>query len=147
MTRADDRAGLVLPIANIQAKVNAFLRRTVLPGLPSNWSRNWLRQSYASYRLAQTGKVLQTAAENGHYAYILESVYLNLSDEADALAFFSLSPEACGKSNWNTRIAKFLETQPELHARPLKEKKWKPIGGDKSRATPLPAQQPTELAA
>jgi hypothetical protein len=64
-----------------------------------------------------------------------------------ALAFFSLSPEACRKSDWNTRMAQFLEAQPELHARPQKEKKRKPIGGAKSQATPLPAQQPTELAA
>ncbi len=58
------RSGLVMPIANIQAKVLKFLRETEAPNLPRNWGRNWLRQSYCSYRLAQTGKVLETAQED-----------------------------------------------------------------------------------
>lgn len=141
------RRGVVIPIVHVQTKVNRFLMRASEMGLPTRWPRNCLRQSYASYRLAQTGKVLQTAQENGHYAYILESIYLNLSNEADALAFFSLTPEACGKPDWKNQTTEFLKTQPELEKWPQKEKHWKPIGGKDPQIAPLTEGQPAELAA
>ena len=126
------RSGLVLPIAYVQAKVLKFILRMkpTVPDLPGEWGRNWFRHSYASYRLAQTGKVLQTAKENGHYAYILESVYLALSTEADALAYFALTPEACGKSDWPNQVETFLASKSDSPVRAKnKSKGWKPIGG------------------
>jgi integrase len=146
------RSGLILPIANAQYLVHEFLKESGLDNLPRKWSRNWLRQSFCSYRLAQTGKVMETAAEDGHSAYILESVYLHHSNSAEAETFFALSPEACGKKDWCEKTRAFLENVPEVHARrKFKTKAWKKIGGEPAVPEPmvLPdvAQTPLQQAA
>ncbi len=144
-----DRAGLVLPVSDRQLKLRQFIQEADVPGLPAKWSRNWLRQSYASYRLAQTGKLIQTSDEDGHDAYVLERVYLHRSTEADALAFFDLTPEACGKPDWNDRIKAFLQGVPEVHIRRKNKcKPWKKIGGNQVE-DPIPLQKsvPSQKAA
>ncbi|HZR17845.1 MAG TPA: hypothetical protein VFE51_11005 [Verrucomicrobiae bacterium] len=142
------REGLVIPIANIQAKVAQFLKQSTAPGLPRRWGRNWLRQSFASYRLAQTGEVIETAKEDGHYAYILERVYLQLSSHEEALAFFALTPEACGKPDWKQRVKAFLADVPEVHARrKFKSRPWKQIGGDPDAVTPAAIDATAQAAA
>jgi integrase len=124
------RAGLVLPISNIQYKVRRFLEESDAPGLSDDWGRNWLRQSFCSYRLAQTGKVLETSQEDGHSAYVLERVYMKRSTPEAAGEFFALSPEACGKPDWYERVKTFLAGQPEVwKRRKSKRKPRKPIGG------------------
>ena len=131
------RHGLVLPIANVQNKVRQLLEQSDAPGVPRKWGRNWLRQSFASYRLAQTGSVTDTSQEDGHYAYVLERVYLELSSKEDALEYFALSPEACGKPDWKQRVKAFLAELPEVHVRrKCKSRPWKRIGGAPETSTP-----------
>jgi len=131
------RSGLVVPIANIQLKVRTFLEQCEFPNIPPNWSRNWLRQSYCSYRLAQTGKVLDTAAEDGHDAYVLERVYAHRSTEEDAKAFFALTPAACGKADWHERVKAFLIDVPEVPQRRKKKTRgWKGLDGKAQRTLP-----------
>ena len=102
----------------------------MLAGVPHRWGRNWLRQSFASYRFAQTGEVIQTSQEDGHYAYVLERIYLDRSSKENALEFFALTPEACGKPDWKKRVKAFLADVPEVHARTkYQSRPWKPIGG------------------
>lgn len=152
------RTGLVIPIVNIQLKVREFLQASSAAGLPSRWWRNWFRQSYCSYRLAQTGKVLQTAEEDGHYAYVLERTYLHLSSQQEGDAFFALNPAACGKPDWNEKVKAFLKDQPEVKERRKAPRPWKKIGGEPAAIVPptaasaivvLPpaAQTPNEEAA
>ena len=134
------RSGLVIPVSDRQLKVRMFLEHSNEPGLPAGWERNWLRQSYCSYRLAQTGEVTETAQEDGHYAYVLERVYLDLSQKADAQAYFSLTPEACGKPGWYEKTKAFLKDMPEVHVRiKRKRKAWKKIGDEPAAVTTQPA--------
>jgi hypothetical protein len=82
------------------------------------WRRNGPRRSYASYRLAQTRDVLQTAEEDGHSAYILERDYKGLVTAAAAAEYFQLTPAACGIADWAGRVKDFLASHPSFAALP-----------------------------
>lgn len=134
------RSGLVIPIASIQLKVRTFLQCCGIAGVPKKWHRNWLRQSYCSYRLAETGDVIETSKEDGHAAYVLERDYLEICSNADARRYFALSPIACGKADWNKRVKALIKDMPEVKARRTnRTKSWKNIG-EGPQSTP-PAQK------
>jgi len=131
------RSGFVMPIASFQAKTRAFLKDCGEPGVPPTWLSNWLRDSYCSYRLAETGKVVQTAEEDGHDAYLLEKVYLKLSTEMDAQKHFGLSPKACGKKDWNRHVKAIIKDVPDVLTRNTRDKNWKKIGdGPQTKLAP-----------
>lgn len=122
------RSGFVMPIVIFQAKTTAFLKNCGDPGVPPKWLSNWLRDSFCSYRLAETGKVLDTAEEDGHKAYILEQVYLKLSTKREARKHFELSPKLCGKPNWNTEVKLIIKDIPDVLVRKCQTRPWKKIG-------------------
>lgn len=72
------------------------------------WPRNCLRHSYSSYRLALTGDSNLTKAETGNSLPMLERHYHCITSKAAAEAYFSLTPEACGITDWPARAEKFL---------------------------------------
>ncbi|MGA3178957.1 MAG: site-specific integrase [Verrucomicrobiota bacterium] len=146
------RAGLVIPVATIQDKVRRILIKSPQPGVPHDWKRNSLRQSYASYRLAQCRDCYTTAQEDGHYVYVLERVYKGLSTKEEAAKFFNLTPRACGKPDWNKRIKAFLADEPELQSRPeITGENWKDLGSKvrtrKTRRSTLSQSEPLRQAA
>ena len=89
------------------------------------WQNDWLRHSYCSYRLAQTGDPIQTAEEDGHSVEILVRRYLKLVNRAQAEAYFALSPEACGIGDWERRVADYLASHGECHERVKRSRKQK----------------------
>jgi integrase len=58
----------------------------------SPWPQNVLRHSRVSYRLAQTGDEVLTAAEDGHSAQMLHQHYRALVTAADAERYFGILP-------------------------------------------------------
>ena len=58
----------------------------------SPWPQNVLRHSRVSYRLAQTGDEVLTAAEDGHSAQMLHQHYRALVTPADAARYFGILP-------------------------------------------------------
>jgi hypothetical protein len=89
------------------------------------WENDWLRKSYCSYRVAQTGDVIETALEDGHSVEILVRDYLTLVNKAEADAYFALTPEACGISDWEVRARAYIAKHGECKERvkrPRKEK-------------------------
>ena len=57
------------------------------------WPSNALRHSYATYRLAQCNDAARVALEMGNSPQMLFRNYRELSDERDALAWFSIVPK------------------------------------------------------
>lgn len=101
------RAGFVLPYLSTRDKTSAKLR-----GQGGQWKRNGLRHSFASYRLADTNDLMGTADEDGHSATILETVYRDRVTKVAAEAYFQLTPEACGQTDWDERVRQYLEENP-----------------------------------
>jgi hypothetical protein len=122
------RSGFVMPITNFQAKTTAFLKNCKEPGVPPKWLSNWLRDSFCSHRLAETGKVVETAEEDGHDAYILEKVYLKLSKRPEAVKHFGLSPKVCGKTDWYKHVKAIIKDIPDVLVRKIRSKRRKKIG-------------------
>lgn len=81
------------------------------------WKRNWLRHSYASYRLRVTNDIIATALECGHSPATLTRYYLSLASKARAQAYFKLTPEACGISDWDDKVKSYLATTEPCHFR------------------------------
>jgi integrase len=134
------RGGLVIPITSVQLKVRRLLSKVHEAGVPQKWSRNWLRQSYASYRLAQCRDPYTTAQEDGHYVYVLERVYKGLSTREAAEEYFELTPKACGKPKWFETTRLFLADEPELKGRPVIDPdNWKELG---TKVTPRKPSKP-----
>ncbi len=87
------------------------------------WQNDWLRHSYCSYRLAQTGDPLKTAQEDGHSVEILVHKYLKLVSKTEADAYFALTPDACGIGDWDARVAAFIKKRGECHQRATRPRK------------------------
>jgi integrase len=60
---------------------------------PVKWKANALRHSYASYRFAQTGDAGRVAGELGNSAAVVHKHYRELVKPADAVKYFSVTPE------------------------------------------------------
>lgn len=89
------------------------------------WKHDWLRHSYCSYRLAQTGDLRGTAQEDGHSIEVLVDKYLKMVSPSEAEAYFALTPEACGIHDWEQRVAAFIAQRGECHQRVTRPRKNK----------------------
>ena len=90
------------------------------------WQRNWLRHSYSSYRMMATGDVTGTAEESGHSVAVMFHNYYKRVSKPEAEAYFALTPEACGITDWPQRVAAFLKETPEVLVRLTRNRKPKP---------------------
>lgn len=104
-------------------------------GIP--WTKNWLRHSYCSYRLAHTGEVQETADEAGHSVGIMARNYLNRVVKDKTKVYFSFTPEACGITDWPERVAAFIAKTGEC----LERKKCPRL----PRSTKIPAPAPETI--
>lgn len=104
------RGGYLNSRKDPQIRIGAILKKAGIA-----WKRNWLRHSYCSYRLCDTGKLLQTSKESGHSPEILAKRYLQIVTESQAQAYFALTPEACGILDWPERVARFIALTGECH--------------------------------
>ena len=98
------------------------------------WQHNWLRHSYTSYRLRATGDAEGTADESGHSEAVLFRNYFKRVSKPEAEAYFALTPEACGITDWPQRVAAFLKETPEVLVRLTRSRKPKPTLEDEEEA-------------
>jgi integrase len=83
----------------VQKLTTAFLREARAACVKASgvaWKQNALRHSYASYRLAQVQNAAQVALEMGNSADVIFKHYRELVRPADAVKWFSISPETPG---------------------------------------------------
>jgi integrase len=86
-------SGLVVPV-NARKKLSGVRRRARL----SQWSKNGLRHSFASYRLAATNDAATVAAELGHStSQMLYSTYRELVLPEEAERYWQIAPR--GEAN------------------------------------------------
>jgi integrase len=98
--------GAVVPV-NARKKLDAVRRAAVL----SRWSKNGLRHSFASYRLAATNDSATVAAELGHStSQMLYSTYRELVLPEDAERYWKIVPQSGEAENVVSFIA---SVQPE----------------------------------
>jgi len=90
------------------------------------WQRNWLRHSYSSYRMVATDDIAGTAEESGHSVPVMFRNYYKRVSKPEAQAYFALTPEACGITDWPQRVAAFLKETPEALVRRARNGKPKP---------------------
>ena len=88
-------SGLVVPV-NARKKLSSVRRRARL----NRWSKNGLRHSFASYRLAATNDAATVAAELGHStSQMLYSTYRELVFPEEADRYWHIVPVACTPEN------------------------------------------------
>jgi site-specific recombinase XerC len=114
------RGGCLISRKGPQIRIGKLLQAAGI-----SWKRNWLRHSYCSYRLCDTGDLMETSKEAGHSPAILATKYLKLVTKSQAEAYFALTPEACGITDWQERVAKFIALNGETHVRAAIAKKAK----------------------
>ena len=57
------------------------------------WKRNALRHGFASYRVAATKNIPQTALEAGNSPQVIQRDYMKVVSEREAMQWFSISPD------------------------------------------------------
>lgn len=81
--------GSVVPSVTIPRRAIALAKRIGL-----SWGHNVLRDSFISYRLAQTQDISRTSLEAGNSPNIIRQHYLELKTPAEAEAWFGVMPDA-----------------------------------------------------
>ncbi len=77
------------------------------------WKLAWVRNSYGSHRLAATGDLLETSKESGLSIDVLARKFLKRVTKTEAEAYFALTPQACGITDWSERVRRLLAAQEE----------------------------------
>jgi integrase len=86
----------------------AIARHSKAQGLTVEFRR--LRRSFVAYRFAATGDLALTAAEAG----IAQPVFrrtIPISHREEAAKFWALTPEACGRADWEESVQTWLKAQ------------------------------------
>lgn len=96
------------PLFRRKCLLAALSRTLKRHGIP--WQQRWMSNTYAAYRYASTGKAPQTAQEAGKKLDVLVKYFHQLATPTEAAAFFALTPEACGITDWNERVHKWFGT-------------------------------------
>ena len=116
-------------------------------GVPD--TRNCLRHSYCTYRLAQTGNASKTASEAGLSPNMLPHFAQPVTDAA-VEEFFSLTPEAVGFQNWPAIVAEYLVERRTAPAPKPRGQHffWRPIPAKSksAEASPPMSNQPNSGA-
>ena len=145
------REGFWFSIESIQAKIvkcikayNDELKAKNSSEPPIEWKHNWLRHSYSAYRLHFTGDLIGTAEECDHDPATMARYYLVKVGVDKARQYFSITPEACGKADWEATVTAHLAQTPEVHKRITRKRKPKAGIDDVPEA---PAGKPAAAAA
>jgi integrase len=103
--------GAVISSASLPQKI-----RLVAQGAGINLKPNVFRNSYGSYRLADTKDFSRTAMEMGYNADRSWNPFVDALT-SQARQYFALTPEAVGITDWNLRVARHLMSRREKAGR------------------------------
>ncbi|MCW0217648.1 MAG: site-specific integrase, partial [Prosthecobacter sp.] len=88
----DEKGSVAERWSSPQSMTKAWSERAKHVGV--KYKRNAMRNSYISYRLADTKKIQQVALESGNSPQVIQGEYWELVTEAEALAWFSIVPKS-----------------------------------------------------